>query len=105
MRTPEGSSESAELLATRLRVPQSVVFRSFPAETVVLNLETGKYHGLNPTAGRMLEEVSRSDSVGAAATLLAAEYGRLREEIEADLCSLCRALLERGLIAADAGER
>jgi DNA-binding CsgD family transcriptional regulator len=39
---------------TRVRVPQHVVHRAFPARTVVLNLETGKYHGLNPTAGRML---------------------------------------------------
>ena len=36
-------------------VPQHVVYRRFAAETVVLNLETGTYHGLNATGARMLE--------------------------------------------------
>jgi Coenzyme PQQ synthesis protein D (PqqD) len=93
------------MLEARLRVPQSVVFRSFPSETVVLNLRTGKYHGLNPTAGRMLEQVSAADSVQAAAATLATEYERPREEVEADLCDLCRALLERGLIEFDEDDR
>jgi hypothetical protein len=43
------------LLSASLRLPQHVVHRSFVAETVVLNLQTGKYHGLNPVGGRMLE--------------------------------------------------
>jgi hypothetical protein len=100
----EAANSESELRDARLRVPQSVVFRSFPAETVVLNLETGKYHGLNPTAGRMLEALSQSDSLAAAAPLLAAEYERDVGEVEADLCGLCRALLERGLIETDADD-
>ena len=35
--------------ALSARIPQHVVFRGFATETVVLNLETGKYHGLNPS--------------------------------------------------------
>ena len=53
------------LLASRARLPQHVVHRSFVAETVVLNLRTGKYHGLNPTAGRMLEALdAAADGAG-----------------------------------------
>jgi coenzyme PQQ synthesis protein D (PqqD) len=87
-----------ELLASRAQLPQHVVHRSFVAETVVLNLRTGKYHGLNPTAGRMLDALESGSSVAATVPELAAEYGVEQAQIEADLIALCRGLLERGLI-------
>lgn len=92
------SPSDQELLASRARLPQHVVHRSFVAETVVLNLRTGKYHGLNPTAGKMLEALEASDSVAAAVPELAEGYGVEPAQIEADLITLCRGLLERGLI-------
>lgn len=79
-------------------MPQHVVFRVFPSETVVLNLQTGKYHGLNPSAGRMLEEMERSDCVLDAAAAVAKEYGQPQETMERDMCDLCSALLTRDLI-------
>ena len=94
---PEAPTE-LNLLAGRARVPAHVVFRAFPRETVVLNLETGKYHGLNPTAGRMLEVLEASDTVEAAAAQLAAEYGRGIDQIRPDLCDLCVELIARGLL-------
>jgi hypothetical protein len=103
---PEGSgttsTETVPDRGSRVRVPAHVVHRSFPTETVVLNLETGIYHGLNPTAGRMLETVERAETIGRAAALLAAEFEQPRSLVERDLCELCRALLERGLVVLDA---
>jgi hypothetical protein len=87
-----------DLDAETVRIPEHVVYRAFAKETVVLNLQTGSYHGLNPTAGRMLEVLSRSSTVGEATDALATEYGVPREEIGADVHGLCRQLLERGLI-------
>jgi hypothetical protein len=92
------SPSDQELLAARARLPQHVVHRSFVAETVVLNLRTGKYHGLNPTAGKMLEGLEEAPSVGAAVPALAGEYGVEESQIESDLIALCRGLLERNLI-------
>ncbi len=46
-----------------IRIPHHVVFRHFVNETVVLNLQTGKYHGLNRTAGRMLHELITEGSL------------------------------------------
>jgi hypothetical protein len=87
-----------ELLGARARLPQHVVHRSFVAETVVLNLRTGKYHGLNPTAGKMLEALEAAPSVGDAVPVLAGDYGLSPEQIQSDLLTLTRGLLERGLI-------
>jgi hypothetical protein len=92
------SLSDQELLASRARLPQHVVHRGFVAETVVLNLRTGKYHGLNPTAGAMLEALESEPSVAAAVPGLAATYGVEPAQVEADLIQLCRGLLERGLI-------
>jgi Coenzyme PQQ synthesis protein D (PqqD) len=89
------------LLEAKVKVPQSVVFRSFPTETVVLNLQTGKYHGLNPTAGKMLQALTEADSVREAAAAVAAEYDTPAETIEVDICDLCQNLLDRGLVERD----
>ena len=88
---------------TRVAVPAHVVFRSFAAETVMLNLETGTYHGLNPTAGRMLEVLQETGVKGTAVVRLAEEYGQPPSVIERDLDELCAALAKRGLIELDAG--
>jgi len=98
---PRTVPSTSSLLASKIKVPQHVVYRSFPSETVVLNLNTGKYHGLNATAGRMLEELERADCVRDAASVLAESYDKAQSVIEQDLCVLCSALLERGLIEAD----
>jgi hypothetical protein len=98
---PNTVTDTSSLLASKVKVPQHVVYRSFPSETVVLNLQTGKYHGLNATAGRMLDALERADCVRDAAATLAAGYGQPQSVIEGDLCQLCASLLERGLIETD----
>jgi hypothetical protein len=92
------ASPDGDPLAARLRLPEHVVHRSFVAETVVLNLRTGKYHGLNPTAGRMLEAVTEAPTAAAAVPALAQQYGVEPARIEADLRGLCEGLLQRGLL-------
>ena len=87
-------------LPRAVRVPQHVVYRDFAAETVVLNLNTGMYHGLNPTAGRMLKLLDELGDVGAVATQLSSEYRRPRDQMAEELEAFCRDLLARNLIEA-----
>lgn len=91
-----------QLLDAKVRLPEHVVYRTFPAEVVMLNLETGRYHGLNATGGRMLEALERSERVRSAAERLAAEFEQPTERVTSDLLRFCEDLLERGLIVADA---
>lgn len=88
----------SDLLGARARVPEHVVYRPFANETVILNLETGRYHGLNPTGGRMLEMLEREQRVRDAVAKLADEYGADHSQIEEDVCEFCSDLLGRGLI-------
>lgn len=91
-------SPAEKALEGRIQVPDHVVFRSFPGETVALNLNTGQYHGLNPVAGRMIEILVETGGLADAVASLAEEYGQPEEVVEADLRALCSDLLERGLI-------
>jgi hypothetical protein len=91
------------LESTSIKVPRHVVYRSFPTESVVLNLQTGKYHGLNATAGAMLDALEKAQSIKDAAAILADRYSQPAEVIEKDMRELCALLLERGLIEVDGG--
>jgi hypothetical protein len=87
-------------LDTRITVPEHVVYRDFVEETVVLNLETGNYHGLNPTGGFMLDVLHRSATIREAVPEIAEAYGQPEAVIERDLLEFCDDLLARGLVVA-----
>lgn len=81
-----------------IQVPEHVVFRHFDGETVVLNLQTGQYHGLNPTAGRMFEALGEHRAIAPAADAVAASYGVPAAALADDLSTLVGQLSERGLV-------
>jgi hypothetical protein len=92
------------LLSARMRLPEHVVHRTFVAETVILNLQTGKYHGLNPMGGHMLDVLGESADVRSAAERVATEYDQDPDMVEDDFVAFCSDLLDRGLIElADGG--
>ncbi len=92
------------LLSARLRLPQHVVHRTFVAETVVLNLQTGKYHGLNPMGGHMLDVLNESADVRSAAERVASEYDQDPDIVEEDFVAFCNDLLDRGLVELQKAE-
>ena len=81
-----------------VQIPEHVVFRSFAQETVMLNLQTGTYHGLNPTAGAMLEALQSKPVIAEAAAAVAQRYGQDIVVVESDLQELCEGLVDRGLL-------
>jgi hypothetical protein len=87
---------------TQVTVPEHVVHRTFEAETVLLNLETGNYHGLNPTAGRMFDLLDKMGSAEEVVRVLAEELDQPRDVIAGDLAHLCDDLTERGLLVVHA---
>jgi len=91
-------AQATTILDSKVRVPQNVVYRKFAYETVVLDLKTGKYYGLNQTAGRILDVLGGAANPRLAAAVLAAEYGRPEEDVQADVVAFCADLLARGLL-------
>ena len=94
-----GSLTPEVLLSAELRVPDHVVLRAFPAETVAFDLNRGKYVSLNPTGGRFLEAVERAGSFRAALERLQREFpDEQPATVHADLYAFVADLAERGLI-------
>lgn len=84
--------------ANRVVVPKHVLVRHLDGESVLLNLETEKYFGLDATGTRMWELLTSSPSIEAA-------FARLQEEFEAEpellrthLTELLSRLQEHGLL-------
>lgn len=90
--------ENFPIPKAHVSIPSHVVYRAFASETVILNLETGTYHGLNATGGRMLELLDRCDTVGEALDAFASGYGKQPADVEQDIRAFCSRLHERGLI-------
>jgi hypothetical protein len=85
----------------RVTVPEHVVFRSFVSETVLMNIQTGYYHGLDEVGGRFFERLRTLGDPLAAARSLAEEYEQPVERIQEDMVPFCAELHSRGLIALD----
>jgi len=87
-----------QILDRGASVPRHVIFREFAQETVALDIDSGQYFRLNPTAGRMLAVLESAPSVRIAATTLLGEYPEAADVLERDLCRLCLTLSKRGLL-------
>lgn len=88
----------AVVLDATVHIPNHVVYRSFVQETVVLNLETGRYHGLNRTAGTMLSALEATGSIRGALESLSASFPDAGEQLEHDLVRFCDDARQRGII-------
>ena len=81
----------------RVRVPDHVVYREFPEQSVVLNLERGHYHGLNRSASVMFALLASGETLAAVSQQMSKRYRLSPAQAERDVSRLCESLLERGL--------
>ena len=86
------------------RVPEHVVYRDFAEQTVALNLQTGRYHGLNATAGDDARGAARGADRRGGRQRLAPEWDVSPEVLLADLLELCEGLESRGLLETHVAE-
>jgi hypothetical protein len=91
------------VLSGGAKLPDHMVFRSFVAETVILNLQTGRYHGTNSVGGEMLEAMNDAPTVGDAARNLSEKFGEPLDRVERDIVEFCVDLEQRGLILLEHG--
>jgi Coenzyme PQQ synthesis protein D (PqqD). len=91
----------------RAVVPSHVLIRFLDQESVLLNLETEKYFGLDAVGTRMWQLVTAAPSVAAALAQIVEEYDAPPETLRTDLTNLLQHLLDNGLIelqTADVGK-
>ena len=88
-----------EILDSRATLSDNVVRRAFDAETLMLNLGTGTYHGLDATGARTLELLAETGvDVRLAIDRLAREHGLTANDIADDLVDFLGQLADRGLL-------
>ena len=77
-----------------------VAFRQIDHEAVILNLDTGRYFGLNGVATRAWLLLAEGLPVGEVVRRLEAEFDICRQTVERDLAAWVSALLDKGLVRA-----
>jgi len=82
----------------RVTVPDDVLISNLQDESVLLNLDSERYYGLDDVGTRMLSALSTSSSIEAAYELLREEYDVEGEVLRRDLLSLVEKLLNQGLV-------
>jgi hypothetical protein len=82
----------------RVKIPDDVLISKLQEESVILNLDSERYYGLDDVGTRMLAVLTTSDSIEAAYQTLVKEYEIEAHVLRQDLLELVEELVEQGLI-------
>jgi hypothetical protein len=85
-------------LDTTLSIPPQVMSRLVGDETVLLDLSSGIYFGLDGVGKRIWESLADGHSLGETAAIIAAEFDVDEERAQADLIVFTSDLVDRGLL-------
>ena len=82
----------------RVAVPEGVLISHLQEESVILNLESERYFGLDDVGTRFLSVLTTSESLEAAYETLSSEYEVDPQELRQDLLALVEKLVDQGLL-------
>lgn len=80
-------------------VPKHVMARQVGDETVILDLETGTYFGLDSVGARIWELLSQGNSLQRICDVLVDVYDVTPEQLQADVIELAQQLQQKRLIS------
>src|SRR4030081_831155 len=85
-------------LSTRAVVPEAVITRELDGETILLNLETGMYFGLDKVGTDVWRAILSGATLGDALDLVQSEYDGQPAVLRTDFRRLVDELLAKGLL-------
>jgi hypothetical protein len=88
-------------LKDNLRIPDDVAIRKMGDETILLNLVTGTYFGLDAVGSRFLELLETSVEIAAAHRVMLQEFEVTAEVLEADLLRLAQEMCAKRLLVVE----
>jgi hypothetical protein len=88
----------------RAKVPSHVLIRFLEEESVLLNLDTERYFGLDGTGTRMWHAVTAAPSIDGAYRELLQEFDVEPELLRTNLTELLGRLLDNGLLEVRPGD-
>ena len=86
-------------LSDKVTIPTQVMARTVGDETVILDLATGTYYGLDPVGARMWQLMAEGQTLAAVCDALLDEYEVTREALEGDILRLTEELQAKGLVS------
>ena len=82
----------------RVRIPDEILISGLQDESVILNLNSERYFGLDDVGTRMMSVLNTSDSIQSAYETLLKEYEVEPEVLRQDLTSIVEQLMDQGLV-------
>jgi len=92
---------SSVSFSSRAQIAPEVIIQEVGGESVLLDLKTERYLGLNEVGTRMWQALLESDSIQAAYETLQAEYDATPQQLEEDLRDFIDRLLANNLITTE----
>ena len=86
-------------LSDRIAVPADVMARQVGEETVILDLASGTYFGLDPVGAHMWQAMVEGKTLAQVCERMLAMYEVSRGDIERDVLALGQKLFDKKLIA------
>ncbi len=86
-------------MTMRVTSPKHVLVRTFENESVLLNLDSESYHGLDDVGTRMWQALTSSENIEAAYQKLLADYEVDPALLRQDLDDFVAKMVQRGLLA------
>jgi hypothetical protein len=84
-----------------LAIPEHVLTRRAAGETVLLDLQSEQYYGLDGVGSRLWELIENGTTIGQAVDALLDEYDVTRETLEADILRVLSEMHSGGLVLVD----
>ena len=85
-------------LSTLISIPEAVYTQDIDDETILLDIESGHYFGLDPVGTRMWQLLRQHGALRPAYETLLTEYEVAPERLETDLLALTEKMIEKGLV-------
>jgi hypothetical protein len=86
-------------------VHPSVIYRELSGETVLLNLESGVYYGLDAVGTRVWQLLHEGRTIASVCDVMAAEYDVSPDVLREDVFRLVSELRERGIVLSPGSDR
>ena len=87
----------------RVKIPDDVLISKLQEESVILNLDSERYFGLDDVGTRILSVLTTSDSIEAAYQRLVEVYDVDGQALRLDLLELVENLLTHGILQISRG--
>lgn len=83
------------------RLAEGVLFQQLDRESVLLNMKTEQYFGLDPVGTRIWQLLTTTHTVAATVAAMQAEYEVAEAQLRQDVLALAERLMAKGLLVAE----